>query len=441
MPEKKNEYIEEIVKPKRRSAFGFVGNLVRLALYGAVFGLFAAIGFSLLKPALGFLPGNRPKVVSLSENREEDGEEGTSKEEGENESRPDEGEEGEETPGRQREAQEAGDKETYEELMRSMYTVSAKAYRSIVSVTPISEESSAEAHPILDKAIRKAEGEKEKLSTGVLVADNGQELLILTDGAVCEGYTHWDIAFPDGTRHRAYMKKWDKNTNIAVLAVVKSKVGADTKAFIATAKLGNSGNVKKGDLVIALGSTFGYSDGTGYGIVSSTENKEVFYDQECKVLSTDIAAVRGETGMLFNKQGQLVGLIGGNLWKEQETATANALAISDLKRVMELLLNGRGIPYTGVYGTEVTREIGEELGIPYGIYVMRADAESPAMTAGIQSGDIIQQFNGKPVSNMINYELALSACRIDQSVPVTVKRLGADGYVDVEMELEIGEKK
>ena len=58
--------------------------------------------------------------------------------------------------------------------------------------------------------------------------------------------------------------------------------------------------------MIALGNTFGYADGTGYGIISSNSYKEVFSDGECRILATDIACAENGTGILFNQAGQVI---------------------------------------------------------------------------------------------------------------------------------------
>lgn len=426
-------FIEEVVKTRKKGITYAVNRIVKLALYGMVFGVFASIGFSALKPVIGLMFKEKPAVVSLPDVSENN--------EGEIVSDPQENEDEQDQESESTDKKEIPlTKESYDELVKSMYEVSSKAYRCIVSVEPYSEEDETAASTV-ENAVKTMIGQNTQMVTGVLVADNGRELLIMTDGMACENADQWNVAFSDGSRHKAFLKKWDKNTNIAILSVNKSKLSKQTSDFISMAKIGNSDAVRQGDFVIALGSTFGYADGTGYGIISSVDHKEIFYDKECKVLSTDISSIKGETGMLFNNKGQLIGMIGGSLWKDKDVATANALSISGLHKIMERLLNGYEIPYTGVYGTEVTKEIGEELGIPYGIYVMKVDADSPAMSAGIQSGDIIQKFDGEAVTNMVNYDLALSQKKVSQQAEVELKRLGADGYVDIKTALIVGEKK
>ena len=72
------------------------------------------------------------------------------------------------------------------------------------------------------------------------------------------------------------------------------------------------------------------------------------------------------TGVLFNLDGEVIGLISSKIWDDEDESTANAYAISDLKTTIELLANGDSVPYIGIYGTAVTSAIQKEQGIPEG---------------------------------------------------------------------------
>ncbi len=76
--------------------------------------------------------------------------------------------------------------------------------------------------------------------------------------------------------------------------------------------------------------------------------------------------------------------------------------ITDIKDIIENLSNGEAVPYIGIRGIDVTEEIMEQ-GIPQGVYVKEVDAESPAMTAGIQAGDIITSIDGEEVTSLSAY--------------------------------------
>ena len=137
-------------------------------------------------------------------------------------------------------------------------------------------------------------------------------------------------------------------------------------------------------------------------------------------------------------KGEVVGIVSPSIWKERNTGTLNAYAISDMKAIIELLANGQSVPYIGVRGVAVTGEMQEQNDMPAGVYVVDVNTDSPAMTAGIQSGDIIWQINGENVTGLVTYQKAMFTARTGEEIRVRAKRLGADGYVNVNFHLSLG---
>ena len=277
--------------------------------------------------------------------------------------------------------------------------------------------------------------------SGVITADNGQELLIFASESVCEDAEEWQVEFVDGTSYKASVKSRDKNSGFAVFSVAKNELSDATWNAIHVAELGNSNLAAQGDGVIALGNTLGYEDGVSYGIISSTEYQQKFRDGECGVIGTDISGSDGATGILFNMDGEVIGMISDDIWEDKGDHTVNAYAISDLKSRIQLMANGESVPYIGVYGTTVTGELQQNEGMPSGLYVIEVDPDSPAMAAGIQSGDIIWQVSGESVSSMSSYEKAVLEEKSDAVIRVKGKRKGADGYVDLDFTVNVGDKK
>ena len=137
----------------------------------------------------------------------------------------------------------------------------------------------------------------------------------------------------------------------------------------------------------------------------------------------------------------MIGLISPDIWEDGDGTTANALAISDLKPVIELLVNGESVPYLGIYGVAVTEEIAQKQGMPSGVYVMQVAADSPAMVAGIQSGDILQVIGSTGVNNALTYEKAVRESKVGNTIRIEGSRLGADGYVDIEFSVTVGSQE
>lgn len=405
-------FLQETIKPKPATRRKILTQLVRVGIYGLIFGTFACLGFFALKPwAEGEFQGN-PKTVTIPEDKEP-----AAKQPEKSPSEP--------------AAAPALDTESYQEIMKSVYGTAKEADRCVVSIQPIKE----------DAALSSEGSGTEDGAAGIIVADNGQELLMLCENTICTGAEKWKVTFADNSQYNVSLKKQDKNSGLAVFSLLRTKVSTDTWKDIEVAVLGNSNLVTKGDVVIALGNMFGYADGVGYGIISSNEFKETLADGQHRVLATDIAAAPTGTGILFNMSGEVIGMIQPGIWGESDSNTTKAISISDLKATIEFLVNNESVPYIGIYGTTISDSILKTQEMPAGVYVTQVQPDSPAMSAGIQSGDILQEADGKALVNIMSYEKAVMDCKVGQTIKIKGKRRGANGYVDIGFTVVIGSKE
>ena len=108
---------------------------------------------------------------------------------------------------------------------------------------------------------------------------------------------------------------------------------------------------------------------------------------------------------------------------------------------MELLLNSQSVPYAGIYGVTVSSDISESKQVPSGMYVTQIQANSPAMAAGIQSGDVIQSVDGEEIASMAQYEKVLQKCKAGDTIRIHGKRLGAGGYVEISFQLVLDSRE
>lgn len=405
-------FLQETVKTKKKSRKRRLMQYIRMILYGIIFGIFACCSFFALKPwAERTFHQDKTKVTIPTDDEE-------TAETDDSQAATDEVQVDTET-----------DAEHYEEMLDSMHSVAEEAEKSIVSIQATKKDDWA------------ANAENMKRASGVIVGDNSRELLIFADGSICEDASQWKVTFTDNKEYDASLKKRDKNRNIAVFSVEKKNLSDATESAIQVASLGNSNACKQGQVVIALGNMFGYEDGLSYGVISSKSQEAIFDDSQCQVISTDISLSEEGTGILVNLNGEVIGLIRSNMWKDVDSTTANALSISDLKSVLEMLLNGESVPYLGAYGSAVTEEISEQQNIPVGVYITHVQADSPAMAAGIQNGDVIQEIKGMTVTGTASYAKAVEKCKAGETIKIRGQRRGSGGYVEVTYDVTIGSKE
>ena len=263
--------------------------------------------------------------------------------------------------------------------------------------------------------------------SGMIIGDNGVELLVLTKYSNIESCDGINVTFVDDTIVNAVLKKYDVTTNLAVISINLSDISENTKAKIVNATLGNSIRLEAGTPVLAIGRADGSEDSMKVGTLTSTHNKQSVVDAEYTILVTDMMKNAGADGILINLNGEVIGIMQEQHLSSNMENVLTAYGISDIKSLLEHLSNNQDIAYLGIKGVSVTNEALKS-GVPSGVYVTEVQIDSPAMKGGIQSGDVIQAINGQKVLSMSELSDVLSRLSNRQNITLEVRRLTRDGY-------------
>ena len=263
--------------------------------------------------------------------------------------------------------------------------------------------------------------------SGMIVGDNGVELLVLTKYSAIESCDGINVTFIDDTIVNAVLKKYDVTTDLAVISINLTDISDNTKAKIVKATLGNSIRLEAGTPVLAIGRADGSEDSMKVGTLTSTHNKQSVVDAEYTILVTDMMKNAGADGILINLNGEVIGIMQEQHLSSNMENVLTAYGISDIKSLLEHLSNNQDIAYLGIKGISVTNEALKS-GVPSGVYVTEVQIDSPAMKGGIQSGDVIQAINGQKVLSMSELSDVLSRLSNRQNITLEVRRLTRDGY-------------
>lgn len=282
--------------------------------------------------------------------------------------------------------------------------------------------------------------ESKDQTSGIIILKPGKEIYILVNYEKLEEAESIMVTFCDGEQAQAQVKKKDVNTKLAVLSVAESGVDASTLETITAADLtGSSSNINiVGKPVIAIGSPLGTSDSICYGIITSNNTTVNMIDSYYKILTTDIYGSHNSSGVLINLSGQVLGIIDNSNNSEDMMNLVSAIGITELRRKIERMSNEREQAYLGTYGTDVTADANERLGVPYGAYITEIAMDSPAMNAGIQSGDIITAIGEKEINIYGDLVSAIMEAQPEQTVTVTFMRQGPEEYLQMEVEVMLG---
>ena len=266
-------------------------------------------------------------------------------------------------------------------------------------------------------------------TSGVIIADTGRDILILIQGTMIGRAERLRVTFADGSSADAQMRGSDSAADIAVLSVSRADLAPDFPETIVPMTLGSSaGHALTGRPVIAVGAPTGDAGSVIYGTVTGQGIYIDLADADCRKIRTDIYTSSAASGVLIDLEGRLVGLIDMGLADEGTPNMLTAMGITELKRILELLSNGQQRAFLGVHVMDVSDQAAEEMGIPRGAYIHLAEMDSPAMAAGLQSGDVIVSCGGEPVGSASDLIRILMTLDPVETVEIVYMRLGADGY-------------
>lgn len=403
-------FLQEVIKDEVGGTGKRKKRILRKIGVGIFIGLVACFTFSVFKPWVESRISGNPDEVTIPRDTKQTAENETDR------------------SGKDGNGQK---KDNYSKSVKSLSDVAKKGKRSVVSLLVLT-----------DATIGNKEFVSESQSvSGVLIADNGQELLILGPTMEVGETQQIQATFCDGKKYRVTEKKSDANLKLTIYAVKESQLEEKTAKSIRLAALGSSYEVKKGDTTVLLGMLFGQGDAVGYGVLRSSTEKAEWADGTYHILGAELAGFTGGSGIMFNRQGEVIGIICDAAGEDAKEELMHAYAISDIKDVMQFLANGESVPYIGIHATDVSENIAEDRGIPRGIYVDKVEADSPAMRAGIQSGDVLTAIGGTDIENFEQYHELLMEKKEGTHLLIKGYRRGAkDQYVAVHFNATVGNK-
>ncbi len=278
-------------------------------------------------------------------------------------------------------------------------------------------------NPLLDMFRRQARRPSRGVGSGFIVSPKGY---ILTNEHVVEGSSRIIVGLQSGEKFRGTVVGIDEETDVAVVKI-------DAPRDLPTVTLGDSNAAQVGDWVLAMGSPFGLDQTVTAGIISKKERETPYFTNFQRFLQTDAAINRGNSGgPLVNMRGEVIGI---NSQIATSTGDYNgigfALPASEASFVYkQILAQGkvrRG--YLGVTLESVKDEFARVYGLPEakGAIIMDVlptfdDQPTPAAKAGMQSNDIITEFNGQPVLNAQDLIQKVAGSPIGQSASFTFLR-------------------
>ena len=256
----------------------------------------------------------------------------------------------------------------------------------------------------------------------ILTADG----FIMTNAHVVEGADQVLVTLPDKREFKARIVGVDKRSDVAVVKVEATG--------LPVVKIGDVNRLKVGEWVMAIGSPFGLDNSVTAGIVSAKQRDTGDY---LPFIQTDVAINPGNSGgPLINMRGEVVGInsqiysrSGGFMGISFAIPIDEAIRVSEQLRTSGRVQRGR----IGVQIDQVSKDVAESLGLAkaQGALVRSVEAGSPADKAGVEAGDIITRFEGKPIEKSADLPRMVGSVKPGSKASLTVWRRGSSKELQV----------
>jgi len=274
------------------------------------------------------------------------------------------------------------------------------------------------------------------VGSGVIVTKDGY---VLTNNHVVDGAEEVKVALQDGREFKGKVVGTDPKTDVAVL-----KVEAKNLPFI---EMADSDKIEVGDLVLAIGNPFGIGQTVTMGMVSATgRGANIGLDYE-DFIQTDAAINPGNSGgALVDTEGRMIGINTAILSRSGGNQGIGFAIPTNLARsIMESLVKDGHVArgYLGVSIQDVTPALAREFKLngQTGALVGDVVPKGPADKAEIKSGDVVLEFNGKPVRDSRQLKLLVAQAKPGATVPVRILQDGSPKTVEATLKELPGTEK
>lgn len=293
------------------------------------------------------------------------------------------------------------------------------------------------------------------VGTGIIIGENENELLIVTNSHLVAGRDTLTVTFGDENSVEADIKGSDAVYDVAVIAVQAGRIPEETRETLAVATLGDSDNLKVGEPAIAIGNALGYGQSVTTGVISALNRTVESADPQTgemkenavELIQTDAAINSGNSGgALVNINGEVVGINSSKQVGTTVEGIGYAIPISDVYGLITGMMDQdtktkvdeseRGM--IGIVGISVSDAFSRQIDVPAGVYVTEITEGGGAEAAGMTKGCIITAINGSTVDSMDALQTQLEYYAKGETVTLTIEIPQTNGeYEDSEIEVTL----
>lgn len=277
-------------------------------------------------------------------------------------------------------------------------------------------------------------------TTGLVVGNDGIDLLILADyERVAEADTI-EVTFTGNRVISGSLFSANRDYGLAIVAVPLAQIPEEALAEIQIAMLATEDKIRVGVPIIALGSPNGYADSMEFGMITSLGSVVPVLDGQVKYFTTNLTDYAQGHGFIINLQGEILGMMTHTYKANSDDGIASAVMLDALRGIIVKLLNQSEFTYAGIKGMDLPAELQKASGVSAGVYVKEIDAASPAINAGIKSGDILISVNQKELTGIADFTQILLESAPKDTISVTLLRMQGGGTKELTVDILLTKK-
>jgi serine protease Do len=275
------------------------------------------------------------------------------------------------------------------------------------------------------------------VGSGIIIDDRGH---ILTNNHVIDGTDRLRVTLEDSKQVGAKVVGTDEETDLAVVRAEPVEINSKDAVKFQPVNLGNSEELKVGQIVMAVGNPFGLTGGPTVtaGIISSLNRNVQFENGILELVQTDAAINPGNSGgPLINTKGEVVAINTAKIPYGQ--GIGFAVPINTVKSILsDLVENGHVTrPWLGISTVKLNPRIASYYRLPlvHGALIVNVEPYGPADNAGLRRGDIIEEIDGNKIESPSQISSYIRKKKmVNDRVTVSVNRYGRVYEVPFQLE-------
>ena len=284
--------------------------------------------------------------------------------------------------------------------------------------------------------------------SGIIVGQNDEEMLIVTNNHVVKDSKQLSVTFIDNSQVNAAIKGTDSESDLAVIAVQIKDIPAEAMGQIKVAAMGDSEALKVGQGVIAIGNALGYGQSVTVGYISALDREIKAENATIRnLLQTDAAINPGNSGgALLNMKGEVIGINAAKYSSTEVEGMGYAIPISKVQEIIGSLMNmktrvtvaEKSQGYLGIQGQNIDESASAMYDMPRGVYVFKIVEGGAAADSGLREKDIITKFDGQTIRSMSELKDMLTYYQGGSTVTLTVQSLENGEYIERAVDVTLG---